>query len=191
MNADLRWLAPAALYLLLLALAVRSDVRTRRIPNRLVASGMLAGALLQTALPAGAGLFSDAFGSLGLAAAAEGFGLGLLMLLPMYALGVMGAGDVKLLAMAGVFLGPQEIVRTALATMLAGGVLALAAACWQGMLRQVLNNLRVMAWNSCLRAFAGSDARVIAPPTPTGKLPYAVAIGAGALINLLMIRLHY
>jgi len=191
MNADPRWLAPAALYLLLLALAVRSDVQTRRIPNQVVLAGLLAGAALQALLPAGAGLFSDAFGSLGLGTALAGAGIGLLLLLPMYVLGVMGAGDVKLLAMAGIFLGPQEIIRAALAAMLAGGVLAIGAALWQGTLRQVLANLRVMTWNSCLRAFAGSEARLIAPPAPTGKLPYAIAIAAGAVLNLLMIRLHF
>jgi prepilin peptidase CpaA len=191
MNSELRWLVPAALYLLLLALAVRSDVRTRRIPNKLVLAGMLSGAALQLLLPAGEGLFSHAFGSLGLTQALAGLGLGLLVLLPMYALGVMGAGDVKLLAMAGVFLGPDEVLRAALLTMLAGGVLALAAACWQGALRQVLGNLRTMLWNSCLRMFAGGGARMIAPPAPTGKLPYAIAIAAGAVINLAMIRLQY
>lgn len=191
MSADLRWLAPAAVYLLLLGLAVRSDVRARRIPNQLVLTGVLAGLALQLLVPAGAGLFSDHFGSLGLLSALAGMGLGLLVLLPMYVLGVMGAGDVKLLAMTGVFLGPDEVLRTALAAMLAGGVLALAVACWQGALRQVLGNLYVMLFNSGLRLLGGGDARLVAPPTPTGKLPYAIAIAAGALVNLAMIRLQF
>jgi len=191
MNADLRWLAPAGVYLVLLALAVRGDVRERRIPNQLVLAGMLTGGALQVLLPAGSGLFSADFGSLGLLAALGGMALGLLLLLPMYALGAMGAGDVKLMAMTGVFLGPDEVVRAALATLLAGGVLALAAACWQGALRQVLHNVRVMVWNSCLRALSGTGASLAAPPAPTGKLPYAIAIAAGAVLNLLMIRFQY
>lgn len=50
-------------------------------------------------------------------------GLGL-FLLP-YALGQMGAGDVKLLGMCGLFLGPMSVLSAALYTMLAGGGLAL------------------------------------------------------------------
>ncbi|WP_395400072.1 prepilin peptidase [Pseudoduganella sp. UC29_106] len=146
---------------------------------------------LQIFLPAGAGLFSINYGSLGFVGALGGLGIGLLLLLPMYMLGVMGAGDVKLLAMAGIFLGPHEAVRAALTTMIAGGILALAAACWQGALRQVLRNIGIMTWNSCLRGLSGADARLVAPPAPTGKLPYAIAIAVGTVIDLLLIRLQY
>jgi prepilin peptidase CpaA len=191
MTSDLRWLAPAAILLLLMAFAVRSDIRERRIPNQLVFAGMVGGIALQVLLPAGDGLFGISYGSLGITGAFGGLAIGLLLLLPMYILGVLGAGDVKLLAMAGIFLGPGEIVRATLATMIAGGVLALAAACWQGALRQVIRNIGVMAWNSCLRGFSGGDARMVAPPAPTGKLPYAIAIAAGTTIDLLLIRLQY
>lgn len=191
MNADLRWLAPAAILLSLMAMAVRSDIRERRIPNQLVMAGMIGGTALQILLPAGAGLFSISYGSLGIAGALGGLAVGLVLLLPMYILGVMGAGDVKLLAMAGIFLGPDEIVRAALATMVAGGILAIAAACWQGVLRQVLRNIGIMTWNSCLRGLSGANARMVAPPAPTGKLPYAIAIAVGTVIDLLLIRLQY
>jgi Type IV leader peptidase family. len=57
----------------------------------------------------------------------EGGLLGLLIFLPFYWLGGMGAADLKLLGLVGVYLGPQGVLYSALYTALAGGVLALLA----------------------------------------------------------------
>lgn len=186
MNYDLRMLLPAALLGALLATAVWHDVRSRRIPNRLVLWGTLAGLALQGALPAGAGLFGTPFGALGLSGALAGWGLGLALLLPMYALGTLGAGDVKLMAMTGAFLGPHDILGAALLTLLAGGVLALAVALRSGQLRQVLANVRVLTLHALLNTTAGGRARIAAPPVATGKLAYAIAIAAGTVLQLLL-----
>lgn len=102
--------------LVLLGIAAVLDVRFRRIPNLLTAGGLLLGLALG---------FADGRVD-GLLESVAGAGTGLLLFLPLYALGVMGAGDVKLLASAGSFLGFPAIVWGALCTAIAGGVLAAA-----------------------------------------------------------------
>src|SRR5471032_315693 len=119
---------PLILLCTLLALAVWNDLRTRRIPNWLVFSGALLGLTLNAALPAGAGLFIAPQGAIGLLWALAGLALGLLLLLPMYMLRALGAGDVKLMAMLGAFVGPLAIAGIVVLTLLAGGVLALLVA---------------------------------------------------------------
>jgi prepilin peptidase CpaA len=184
--ADPRALLPLALLLGLMAAAVWHDVRARRIPNALVLPGALAGLALQGVLPAGAGLYATPFGALGVLPGVAGMALGLAMLLPMYMLGTMGAGDVKLLSMAGAFLGPQQVLGAGLLALLAGGVLGLAVAMQRGDLARVWSNLRTMLLSTVLRRIGGGRVSVDAPPTPTGQLPYAIAIAAGTALQLLL-----
>src|ERR1700751_1600311 len=87
-----------ACLLMLLAVAVGSDLHSRRIPNWLVLTGLTLALAVR----------------LGGARAAQGYsawGLGLLtgggLFLPLYLLRGMGAGDVKLMAMVGAFVGPE------------------------------------------------------------------------------------
>jgi len=188
MSFDSRLLLPAVLLSCLLAWAVASDVRDRRIPNQLVLLGMLAGLALQATVTPGAGLFSEPFGALGLLKACAGMALGLLLLMPMYALGAMGAGDVKLMAMIGAFLGPLDILGAGLASVLAGGVLALLVSLFQGSLGKVGRNIKEMVLGSVLRGMSGASARIDAPLTATGQLPYAVAIASGTACYLLLTR---
>lgn len=167
---------PALLLCALLACAVWHDVRSRRIPNGLVFGGAVLAMLLHALLaPAGGGL-----GTLD-ALAAMALGLGLL--LPMYMLRALGAGDVKLMAMVGAFVGPQQVLSATLLTLLAGGVLAALVAASQGVLRQTLLNSYCMLLHSVMRGMGGGNARLDAPPAATGKLPYAIAIAAGTIFS--------
>jgi prepilin peptidase CpaA len=178
--------SPAILLAGLLLGAVWHDVRSRRIPNRLVFSGALAGLLLNAVLPAGAGLLTAAPGALGFWPALGGLVVGLALLLPMYALKALGAGDVKLMAMVGAFVGPQTVFFCLLASLLAGGVLALAVVAFHGTLRQVGSNSYHMALNRFMRAIAAQRPDIDAPVVPSGKLPYAIAIASGTLLYLLL-----
>jgi prepilin peptidase CpaA len=186
--AVMQILATGAL-LALIALAVAADLRHRRIPNGLVLAGMTLGLLFQAWAPTGAGLFVAGGGSLGLGTALFGGLVGLALLLPMYALRALGAGDVKLLAMAGVWFGPASIAWAALWTLLAGGLLSLAVAACSGVLPRVLANLREMLLHTLVQAQLRRLPQVGTPSTPTtGRLPYAVAIGCGVGIELLRLQ---
>ena len=99
MNSIAQYLAlvPGFLLIAILGIAILTDLSTHRIPNQLIVLG------LSIAL-----ICSAAIGGLsGLTASLAGLGVGLALFLPMYACGVMGAGDVKLLGVAGAFLGPH------------------------------------------------------------------------------------
>ncbi|TFW27707.1 A24 family peptidase [Duganella callida] len=172
---------PLILLCVLLALAVWNDLRTRRIPNAIVFGGALLGLLLNAALPAGDSLFSGAIGGIGLLSALAGLAVGLLLLLPMYAMRAMGAGDVKLMAMIGAFTGPGPVVGIAILTFLAGGVLALVVSAYNGRLKIMVGNTWHMVKYSMLRSLAGEVPKMDAPAAASGRLPYAVAITAGAL----------
>lgn len=94
------------------------DLRTRRVPDRLTL------ALAATGLA----LAATGLGRVGMVAACAGALIGLLLMLPGYLFGATGGGDVKLLAAAGTLLGPADTVWAFVATLMAGGALALVAA---------------------------------------------------------------
>jgi prepilin peptidase CpaA len=112
--------------------------------------------------------------------------LGLCLLLPMYAMRALGAGDVKLMAMIGAFVGPGAVAGITLLTLLAGGVLALGVAGFNGRLKVMLFNRRHMIKYSMLRSLAGEVPKMDAPAAASGRLPYAVAIAAGAAPYLIV-----
>jgi prepilin peptidase CpaA len=124
--------------LALLALTVTAavtDVRSRRIPNWLTLSGVIAGFLLNMALG----------GTSGLKLAATGFGLALLIHVPLFALRVTGGGDVKLMAAAGAILGPRHFLELFILAALAGGVHALTVIYLRRAMGGVFWNLLHMA----------------------------------------------
>jgi prepilin peptidase CpaA len=175
---------PLAVLALLLGLATWHDVRSRRIPNQLILVGAIAGLLAHVFWPQASSLTGAALSGKGALFSLAGFGLGLLLLMPFYVLRTMGAGDVKLVAMTGAFLGPAAVAGATVLTMLCGGVLALVVACWNRQLLQVLANVRAMLFSMAHRLQAGTNAAADPPPAPTGKLAYAIAISCGTGLQL-------
>lgn len=168
-----------------LAGAIWTDLACRRIPNWLILSGLLAGLLLNLLTPPGIGLFlADAGGTGGLSAVL-GSVVGGGMLFPLWLLRTMGAGDVKLMAVVGAFLGPWQSCGAVLLSAIAGGVLALMVAVYSGVLMQVWGNLRLMLL--CLVIGKGGGVNVDDIRT-TGRLPYALAISSGAVAQILLAR---
>ena len=116
------------------------------------------------------------------------WGIGLLLLLPLYLLRMMGAGDVKLMAMIGAFLGPNDIFGVFLSTLIVGGVLALIVSWRQGVLCKLIDNLTLMFLLALSvnksKPLRGNLSLVGDAPDSVGKLPYAIAIAAGTMIFL-------
>jgi len=180
--------SPAMICLLTLAAwlagAVWFDLRERRIPNSWVAAGLVCGIALQALAPTGGGLFDRSWGSLGLGQALLGAAAGLALFMPLYVLRALGAGDVKLLAMAGAWLGPQLLLGATLLTLLFGGALSLVVMLASRSSLQVLGNVRAMLVTTMLSAQAGRVAPLAAPSASRVRLPYAVAIALGTLGQL-------
>src|SRR5262249_42665906 len=106
--------------------------------------------------------------------------LGLALFLPIFMLGGMGGGDVKLMAALGSLVGPMGVLGIALAAALAGGVLALFAAFWSGRLVSTLNGIAELLWLWwCAGVSPSPDLKLGNPATL--KIPYALPIAAGTL----------
>jgi len=168
--------------------AVWSDVKSHRIPNWLVLTGSGLGLLLNSVLPQGYGFVSSLTGALGFNKALAGMAMGLVLMLPLYMLKGMGAGDVKLMAMAGAFLGPNAIVGTIITTFIVGGVLAMAVTLYHGSMARLLVNVRNMLWGSFFKAAMNEMPTLDAAPVSAGKLPYGIAIAAGTFIYIALER---
>ena len=165
-----------ALLAALLSSAAVTDLRSHRIPNRLVLAGLLlAFAAHACALALGTPPLAGPAAWAPLAGLATGFAL----LLPFYLLGAMGAGDVKLMAMVGAFMGPQPVMLAVLYTFVAGGLLSLVVMFARGVTAQTLANVRFLLTDWFLRASAGQGARLAPLQTTAARLPYAVAIALG------------
>jgi prepilin peptidase CpaA len=149
------------------------DLSTRRIPNVLTFGA--AGVAIVTHVVLN--------GWTGLLLAASGWAVGLALFFPVFALGGMGAGDVKLLAAIGAWLGPGGAVLTALYGALAGGVLAVGVALARGYLGVAVRNLGVLLrfWRATgIRPVEGLTLDTSAGP----RLPYALPLAAGVMVTL-------
>ncbi|MDD0843776.1 A24 family peptidase [Pseudomonas sp. Gutcm_11s] len=157
----------AALLLGLLAIAVVSDVRRHRIPNQLILAGLAVALALQLLAGGVAGLGNLVLGML------VGFGL----FIPLYALGGMAAGDVKLMAMAGAFLTPTHAVWMAFFSLIAGSLCGLLIILVRGQLGMTLSRYWLILLSRTHVAPAADEV--------AGKpFPYSVAILFGVLLAL-------
>ena len=160
---------PVASLAALLLAAVFFDLRSFRIPNAIVFGGTALALLLHALLPAGIGTLDSL----------AGLAVGLAGFLPLYLLRAIGAGDVKLMAMAGAFLGPRGAFAAIVLGFAAGALLALLFALKGGVLRKTVLNLRLMAY-SALSAQAGTAGPQFDPRADTAaRIPYSLAIALG------------
>jgi prepilin peptidase CpaA len=115
--------------------------------------------------------------------AAAGWGVGLLLFLPLFVRRGTGGGDVKLLAASGAWLGPGPVVWIALWAAVAGGALALAVSAWHGYTRQAFVNTWGLLgyWRAMgIRPHPGLTLESSTAP----RLPYALPLAAGLGITL-------
>jgi prepilin peptidase CpaA len=167
----------------LLAMAVVIDCRTLRLPNWLTLGGTLY-ALAVNTLPLSAT-------RTGIGSALAGLAFGLAVFLPAYALRATGAGDVKLMAAIGAFLGVPGVFGALLFSFIAGGVAAIAFGLWRRTFRRMTANVAFIAQGLLLAALSGTRARAELPQgQSTGKLPYALAICTGTLAWLFLPLVH-
>lgn len=159
----------------LLLLASAFDLHQRKIPNRLLGLGLLAALSLHLWTGQPADLLT-VYGA--------GFVVGLAMFLPLYLARGMAAGDVKLMATVGAFLGPGLAFQASLATYCAGGVLALGIVLVRRRGRVALANVGAMLHPLLLRAQGARLAPGGHPVSSVGGMPYAVAITAGTAVVL-------
>lgn len=172
---------PEAVALAVMATGVGAsiwDLRTRRIPNALTL-GSAAAAVAFHVLAAGGSRSGLAAGGW----SGSGWLVGLLLFLPIFALRGLGAGDVKLLAAFGAWLGPLAVCWVAVYGAIAGGVLAIPLLIARRAVRRTAGNLWGLFafWRAAgLRPHPG-----VSLDTPGAiRMPYALPIAIGAVFTL-------
>jgi len=147
------------LFGLLLAAAAVSDVWRRRIPNEVCAAIVVLGVTMNTLIGSVDGLVSSMVGML----------IGFAALIPFYAMRRMGAGDVKLLAACGAYLGAGGIANGTCLAFFAGGVFALMVLAVQRLTMYFPRLYSVIP-----QAQVSSGLKI--------ELPYGLAIALGAML---------
>lgn len=169
-----------ALQILLLWLVLQAavtDLALRRIPNVLVLSGLALSVLLHWRTGADGAVLST-----WLAGLATGF----FLFLPLYLLRGMAAGDVKLMAMAGAFVGPALAFQIAILSCLIGGVLAVGMLVANGRWHILAQNMKTLLWPLlCQISGYRVQAVSISRQESAGSMPYGVAIAAGTAFVVL------
>jgi prepilin peptidase CpaA len=156
----------------LVLIAGVTDIRTRRIPNWLVLSGLCLGVVLNSLLFQWSGL------KLSLSGAALAFGIYLVL----YLLRGMGAGDVKLMAAIGALVGPKDWLAIFFFTAMIGGVIALVLLLMKRRFKQTLFNVGIML--SQLLHFQAPYHATEELDVRSGKalrLPHGVSIALGTI----------
>lgn len=164
----------AALTVITLVAAV-TDIRSRRIPNWLVVAGVAAGFVLNIALGGWAGL----------KAAALGFGLALLIYVPLFLLRAMGGGDVKLMAAVGCLAGPHAWFYIFILASIAGGLYAMFLLMARRSMGGALwNMLYIVKELVRLRMPFRSKPELDIGHSSAISVPHGVSIAAGTLLFL-------
>lgn len=158
-------LVPATIY------AGWNDYRFHRVPNAL------------TFGVAAIGLAAQGYwnGRAGAIAGLEGMAVGFFLLVGLWLIRGMGAGDVKLMAALGAWLGPQMTLGAVAVGGLLGGVLALAIVARHRAWARMSANVGVLmvkmgSWKTALGEFGS----VQSLGRSTGVVPYAIPLCLGA-----------
>jgi prepilin peptidase CpaA len=149
------------------------DLRTRRIPQFLTLGGATAGLAFH--------LVNSGWTAAALSFA--GWSIGIAIFVIPFALGGLGAGDVKLLGALGAWLGPGNVIWLALYAGVAGAILAILFSLATGYLPQALANVRLL-----LTHWRVNGVRPLPELTlehgRTPRMAYAVPILAGTMVTL-------
>ncbi|CAN5381142.1 hypothetical protein BH09PLA1_BH09PLA1_30570 [soil metagenome] len=183
----------------LLVWAAMVDYRSRRVPNW-ISFGLVLGGIGLSLLP---------WGIISAKQAAFGFAVGFVLPVALYSVGAIGAGDVKLVAGVGAWIGPVPVLLTFAGAALIGMVFAIVKSAQQGRLRDVLRDSMLLSTNVA-RCSLADIARVDvaredvdraevmqptinrAPAAASNRLrertlPFAVAIAASTIAVVLVL----
>lgn len=165
-----------AVLLILLMVAVFTDIHSRKIPNSLIATGLVLSLAGQLFLPDGQGLQTWFFGMLA----------GFSAFLPLYLLHGMAAGDVKLMSTVGAFVGWGIALKIALVTFIIGGIMGVFYVLATGRFARARQNIYLILMPVFTRSSGVKISASNISRQSVGYIPYAVAITLGTLTILYM-----
>ncbi len=166
-------IAPFTSLVFLLTVASITDLRYQRIPNWLTFPAMFLALSYHTI---GAGVS-------GLLWSAGGLAVGMAVLVLYYLLGMLGAGDVKLMGAVGALLGPADAFYAFVFSVFVGGIYAIFTLIIEAVFGNVQNTFYYRYWVMA-KTFLYTRQFAYIRPTETEKkvrLCYGVAISLGTL----------
>jgi len=179
------FIANNAFLLVLILASGFCDLKQRKIPNKITFTGILIGIIFNLTTAGWTGLLQ----------AIIGLFAGLAIFFLPFAMGGMGAGDVKLMGAIGALMGWQFSVMTAVYSALVGAVMVLGFLMFKGTLRDTLKRM-IYSLITILLNFAnrlGYNEYAYRAQQKFQKnghiyqkvyIPYGVAIAGGAILVL-------
>lgn len=175
-----------ALLFLLITVSGFCDLKERKIPNFITFSGILIGIIFNIVTGGWMGVFQSILGMF----------VGLAIFFLPFAMGGMGAGDVKLMGAIGALMGWQFSVMTALYSAIVGGIMVLLNLLYTGKLRETLKKMLYALIDFFLQVAIrmGYNETVYKAHEKFSKnvhdykkvyIPYGVAIAGGAVLVLI------
>lgn len=154
-----------------LAVALATDLAERKIFNWLTFP----------AIGLGLALNAWAYGPAGLQGSLLGLLVGAAVFLLGFLVGGMGAGDVKLMAAVGAWLGWPATVAAVLYVTMLGGAVALVAAAANGQLSRLFKNVYWFVVGLVVKGASTDMSRMESAAKP---VPYGVSIALGSALAL-------
>jgi prepilin peptidase CpaA len=164
---------------LLLITAVAGDVRTYRIYNLPVALGLGAGFILNFIIGGFEGLVWS------LLAAVIPF----VLLIALFVLRMLGAGDIKLFCAIGAIMGVKFILYAMAFSFLAGGVIALVIMLVRGNIKQRFHHIATYL-KTCFFTYTFTPYTDFGDKSDGAKFHFSVAITAGCIIQIMLFYLQ-
>lgn len=163
---------PVKLVSAILILAAWIDGKELKVPNWITFPMVLAGLVYS----AWAGGWS------GLGFGLAGMATGLLCLLPLYSVGGMGAGDVKLMAGIGAWMGWQVTLQAFVVSVVVGAVMAVCMVAVKGTWKQHYENFLTILSEWVVIRNPSELSRIAAERKPRmALLPYGIPICVGTI----------
>ena len=156
----------------IVAVAMATDLQNRKIYNWLTFPAMIVGIALSVAMGGWGGAQSSLIG----------FFAGSAIFLVGFLIGAMGAGDVKLMAAVGAWLGWPATVAAVLYVTVVGGIVSLVAAAVNGQLVRLFKNIY---WFFVGMLLPGGKAETAFTESAAPPIPYGVSIAIGVVLALL------
>lgn len=157
-----------------IATAVYTDIKYRKIYNISTLSGIGAGFILA--------VYSGGLQAFWLSL--TGFGFGLALLLPLFYLGGIGGGDVKLLSAIGAIGGYPFILWASIYMAIIGVFMAVAVLLLQGGLKESAGRIAKFVQSMLIFILVPETGIYLPSEKRKISLPYGTAIGLGALAAL-------
>ncbi len=163
---------PVKLVAVVLIVAAWIDGKELRVPNWITFPMVLSGLIYTTTVGGWGGL---GFGLWGMT-------VGLLTLLPLYAVGGMGAGDVKLMAGIGAWLGATVTWYAFCVSVIVGAVMAVIMVLWRGSWEKHYTNFLVIIMEFATIKKPEALYKIAAERKPQMLLlPYGIPICIGSI----------